>query len=62
MEQPQYNLFERRRVESEYARLYDDIGLGLTDLEPARVGLCSRASTSMASPTEAAPRFPATNG
>jgi aryl-alcohol dehydrogenase-like predicted oxidoreductase len=30
MEQPQYNLFTRRRVEHEYARLYDDVGLGLT--------------------------------
>src|SRR4051812_39490774 len=30
MEQPQYNLFETKRVEREYARLYDDIGLGLT--------------------------------
>lgn len=30
MEQPQYNLFVRRRVEQEYKRLYEDIGLGLT--------------------------------
>ncbi|MBP6776356.1 MAG: aldo/keto reductase, partial [Piscinibacter sp.] len=29
MEQPQYHLFHRKRVEEEYARLYDDIGLGL---------------------------------
>ena len=36
MEQPQYNLFHRKRVEQEYARLYDDIGLGPHDLEPAR--------------------------
>ena len=35
MEQPQYNLFHRKRVEPEYARLYDDIGLGLDHLEPA---------------------------
>ena len=30
VEQPQYNLFARRRVEHEYARLYDDVGIGLT--------------------------------
>jgi aryl-alcohol dehydrogenase-like predicted oxidoreductase len=39
MEQPQYNLFERRRVEREYARLYDDIGLGLTIWSPLASGL-----------------------
>jgi len=41
MEQPQYNLFERRRVEREYARLYDDIGLGLTTWSPLASGLLS---------------------
>ena len=30
VEQPQYHLFHRKRVEQEYARLYEDIGLGLT--------------------------------
>jgi voltage-dependent potassium channel beta subunit len=39
MEQPQYNLFERRKVEKEYARLYDDIGLGLTIWSPLAAGL-----------------------
>jgi voltage-dependent potassium channel beta subunit len=39
MEQPQYNLLERRRVEVEYARLYDDIGLGLTTWSPLASGL-----------------------
>ena len=39
MEQPQYNLLERRRVEREYARLYDDIGLGLTTWSPLASGL-----------------------
>ena len=38
-EQPQYNLFERRRVEREYARLYEDIGLGLTTWSPLASGL-----------------------
>ena len=41
MEQPQYNLFERRRVRREYARLYDDIGLGLTVWSPLASGLLS---------------------
>ncbi len=39
MEQPQYNLFHRQRVEVEYARLYDDIGLGLTTWSPLASGL-----------------------
>jgi voltage-dependent potassium channel beta subunit len=39
MEQPQYNLFESRRVEKEYARLYEDIGLGLTTWSPLASGL-----------------------
>jgi voltage-dependent potassium channel beta subunit len=41
MEQPQYNILERRRVEREYARLYDDIGLGLTTWSPLASGLLS---------------------
>jgi voltage-dependent potassium channel beta subunit len=39
VEQPQYNLLERRRVEREYARLYEDIGLGLTTWSPLAAGL-----------------------
>ena len=39
MEQPQYNLFWRDRVEKEYAGLYDDIGLGLTTWSPLASGL-----------------------
>ena len=39
MEQPQYNLFHRQRVEVEYAKLYDDIGLGLTTWSPLASGL-----------------------
>jgi len=39
MEQPQYNLFHRKRVESEYSRLYGDIGLGLTTWSPLASGL-----------------------
>jgi voltage-dependent potassium channel beta subunit len=39
MEQPQYNLLNRRKVERDYARLYDDIGLGLTTWSPLASGL-----------------------
>jgi voltage-dependent potassium channel beta subunit len=39
VEQPEYNLFHRKRVEVEYARLYDDIGLGLTTWSPLASGL-----------------------
>ena len=39
MEQPQYNLLHRDRVEREYARLYRDIGLGTTTWSPLASGL-----------------------
>jgi len=39
MEQPQYHLFHRKRVEQEYARLCADIGLGLTTWSPLASGL-----------------------
>jgi len=39
MEQPQYNLFWRDRVEKEYSRLYEDIGLGTTIWSPLASGL-----------------------
>ncbi|WP_457389341.1 potassium channel beta subunit family protein [Roseateles sp. P5_E1] len=39
VEQPQYHLFHRRRVEQDYARLYEDIGLGLTTWSPLASGL-----------------------
>lgn len=39
MEQPQYNLFHRQRVETEYARLYEDLGLGLTTWSPLASGV-----------------------
>jgi voltage-dependent potassium channel beta subunit len=40
-EQPPYNLLTRQRVEREYSRLYDDIGLGLTTFSPLAAGLLS---------------------
>lgn len=39
MEQPQYNMFHRERVEKEYARLYGEIGLGTTIWSPLASGM-----------------------
>ncbi len=39
MEQPEYNLFHRERVEREYAPLYASMGLGLTTWSPLASGL-----------------------
>ena len=39
VEQPQYNLLEREKVEKEFADLYDSIGLGLTTWSPLASGL-----------------------
>jgi voltage-dependent potassium channel beta subunit len=39
VEQPQYNLFARDKVEREFAPLYDSIGLGLTTWSPLASGL-----------------------
>src|SRR5271170_7123630 len=41
MEQPYYNLLQRNRVEVEYARLYQRIGLGTTIWSPLASGLLS---------------------
>ena len=39
MEQPQYNMFHREKVEAEYERLYREIGLGTTIWSPLAGGL-----------------------
>jgi voltage-dependent potassium channel beta subunit len=39
MEQPQYNILWRDKVEKEYKRLYEDIGLGTTIWSPLASGL-----------------------
>jgi voltage-dependent potassium channel beta subunit len=39
VEQPQYNMFHRDRVENEYARLYEDVGIGTTTWSPLASGL-----------------------
>lgn len=39
MEQPQYNLLERHKVETDYADIYDSYGMGLTTWSPLASGL-----------------------
>ena len=39
MEQPQYNLLHRDRVETEYARVFEDLGIGTTVWSPLASGL-----------------------
>lgn len=52
MEQPQYNMFHRRRPEFEYERLYTEMGLGTTIWSPLSSGLLSgKYSTGEAGPT-----------
>jgi voltage-dependent potassium channel beta subunit len=41
MEQPQYSLLDRDKVENDYKRLYADIGLGLTTWSPLASGVLS---------------------
>ena len=41
MEQPQYNMFNRYRVEVEYFKLYSEIGLGTTIWSPLASGVLS---------------------
>ena len=39
MEQPQYNMFHREKIEKEYIRLYDTVGLGTTIWSPLASGV-----------------------
>jgi len=39
MDQPQYNMFHRDKVEREFTRLYEEIGLGTTIWSPLASGL-----------------------
>lgn len=41
MEQPQYNLFERQKVEVEFSEIYKNVGLGTTIWSPLASGLLS---------------------
>ena len=39
MEQPQYNMLARDRVEKDYLSLYEHYGLGLTIFSPLKIGI-----------------------
>ncbi|KAF8856464.1 putative voltage-gated K channel beta subunit [Acephala macrosclerotiorum] len=39
MEQPQYNMLTRKKVEKEFEHLYPEIGLGLTIFSPLKIGI-----------------------
>ncbi|KAJ3575000.1 hypothetical protein NPX13_g4181 [Xylaria arbuscula] len=43
MEQPEYNMLNREKVELEYAHLYREVGTGLTVFSPLRQGLLSES-------------------
>ncbi len=45
MEQPQYNLFHREKVEKEFAPVYDTVGLGTTIWSPLASGVLSGKHT-----------------
>lgn len=39
MEQPQYNLFERNKIENEFSEIYKNVGLGTTIWSPLAAGM-----------------------
>ena len=41
VEQPQYNLFERQKIENEYLQIFKTVGLGTTIWSPLATGLLS---------------------
>ncbi len=62
MEQPQYNLLQRRQRRVRVRASLRRHRARAHDLEPARARVCSPGSTSTACPTTAAPTSPATSG
>jgi len=50
MEQPQYNMFERDKVEADYTKLYDVIGLGTTIWSPLASGFLTGKYNSGSAP------------
>lgn len=53
MEQPQYNLFERYKMENEYLGIFQGVGLGTTTWSPLAAGLLSGKYNSGSAPQEA---------
>jgi len=39
VEQPLYNILDRKKVEGEFQRLYERCGLGLTTFSPMKIGV-----------------------
>jgi voltage-dependent potassium channel beta subunit len=52
MEQPQYNMLHRERVEKEYARLYGEVGLGTTIWSPLASGLLTGKYDTLEAPAD----------
>ncbi len=50
VEQPEYNLFARTRVEAEYAPLYPSVGLGLTTWSPLASGVLTGKYSGLKAP------------
>lgn len=50
VEQPEYNLVARQRVEHEYASLYRDYGMGLTTWSPLASGILTGKYSGKATP------------
>ncbi|KAJ5493514.1 voltage-gated potassium channel subunit beta [Penicillium diatomitis] len=61
VEQPQYNLLARERVEGEYQRLYSRFGLGLTVFSPIKMGLLSGKYNDSPDQPPAGSRFAVSN-
>jgi voltage-dependent potassium channel beta subunit len=58
MEQPQYHLTHRNKVEQEYRRLYDDCGLGITTWSPLASGLWSGKYADGTAPADSRANLP----
>ncbi|GAB4336290.1 MAG: aldo/keto reductase [Flammeovirgaceae bacterium] len=52
MEQPQYNMFAREKVEKDYSKLYEVIGLGTTTWSPLASGLLTGKYNANKLPTD----------
>lgn len=53
VEQPLYNILDRKKVEGEFQRLYSRCGIGLTTFSPIKMGLLSgKYNNSKAKPPE----------
>jgi voltage-dependent potassium channel beta subunit len=58
MEQPQYNLFHRQKVEADYERLYETTGMGTTIWSPLASGLLTGKYNSGKAPEDTRANLP----